>query len=317
MVKKRVKGLAGVALAAAGLGVFNRGMTLPADKIGLTLPTEPTMWKWRYGDVAVYEAGDAANPPLLLLHGHNAAASAGEMRQPFALLSERFHVYAPDLLGYGRSARPEIEYTPRLYMELIEEILREVVQRPAAVVASSLTGAHAIEVAAGLPEWITALILVCPTGVRTLQRQSAAGKAIESLFRTPLLGEALFYGLVSRRSIRYFLEAQTYYNRSLVTAELVDQYYNTAHAAGARFAPAAFVGGRLYWDASDAWTRLQQPALIVWGREAGFSPISDAAPFLATNPLAQLREISSAGVLPHDEQPEQFANAVLEWLAPQ
>ncbi len=314
MVKKGVLGLAAGALAAVGMGVFNRSVTLPTEEVESTLPASPTMWKWRYGDVAVYEAGDPSNPPLLLLHGHNAAASAGEMRYPFALLSDKFHVYAPDLLGYGLSGRPAIEYTPRLYMELIEEILREVVQRPASVVASSLTSAHAIEVAAGLPEWITSLILICPTGVRTLRRQSAAGMAIEALLRTPLLGEALFYGLVSHRSIRYFLEAQTYHDRSLVTGELVDQYYNTGHALGARFAPAAFVGGRLYWDAADAWTRLLQPVLIIWGREARFSPISDAAPFLATNPAAQLQKINSAGVLPHDEQPEQVANIIAGWV---
>lgn len=314
MVKRGMAGLAAGALATVGLGAFNRAVTLPTDKVEPTLPAEPIIWKWRYGDVAVYTAGDSSNPPLLLLHGHNAAASAGEMRYPFALLQEKFHVYAPDLLGYGLSGRPDIEYTPRLYMEFIEEILREVVQRPAAVVASSLTSAHAIEVAALLPEWITALILICPTGVRNLERQSRAGKAVEALLRTPLLGEALFNALASRRSLRYFLEAQIYYDRSLVTDDLIDSYYNTCHAPGARFAPAAFVGGRLYWDASDAWTRLQQAVLILWGREGGYSPISDAAPFLATNPAAQLQAISRAGVLPHDEQPKQVANIIIEWL---
>ncbi len=300
--------------AMAGLEAFNRLVALPPYKVNPSLPTTPTLWKWRYGDVAVYEAGDPGNPPLLLLHGHNAAASAFEMRYPFALLSERYHVYAPDLLGYGLSDRPPIAYTPQLYMELIEDILREVVQRPSAVAASSLTSAHAIEVAARAPEWITALALFCPTGIRKLTRQSAGGKAVEAVLRLPVLGEGLFNALASHPSIRYFLQSQTYYDPTCVTDDMVDSYYNAAHGKGARYAPAAFVGGGLYWDAGDAWTRLSQRALIVWGREGGFSPVSDAAPFLATNPAAQLQVIDKAGVLPHDEQPEQTAQAILTWL---
>ncbi|HEX8217729.1 MAG TPA: alpha/beta fold hydrolase [Chloroflexia bacterium] len=305
---------AGVA-AAAGLGAFNRSVTLGEGEVEPTLPFEPAYWKWRYGKVAVYEAGDPSNPPLLLLHGHNAAASAFEMRYPFSLLSGRYHVYAPDLLGYGLSDRPDIEYTPHLYMELIEDMLREVVQRPATVIASSLSAAHAIEVASRLPEWITSLVLFCPTGLRRLTTQTSQGKAIEALFRAPLLGEALFNGLVSRASLRYYLQKQSYFDPGHVTPELVDSYYNTAHAPGARYAPAAFVGGRLYWDASDAWTRLEQPVLIVWGREATFTPYSDAAVFLATNPAVEVQEINNAGILPHDEQPEQVANITMDWLA--
>jgi pimeloyl-ACP methyl ester carboxylesterase len=238
-----------------------------------------------------------------------------EMREPFDRLAENFHVYAPDLLGYGLSDRPDIDYTPELYIELIEDILREVVQRPSAVLASSLSSAHAIEAAANNPEWITSLVLVCPTGLRRLTEQSAGGKVAQVLLKAPILGQALFNAIASRPSIRYFLEKQTYHDPELVTEELVDRYYRTAHTPGARYAPAAFVSGKLYWDASDAWTRLEQNALIVWGSDAGFTPPSDAAPFLATNPRAELEEISAAGVLPHDEQPDQFARLVATWLA--
>lgn len=309
---KTLLGLGAGLGAAVGLEAFNRSVTV--SEVEPSLPVGPTYWKWRYGGVAVYEAGDPSNPPILLLHGHNAAASAFEMRYPFALLSGRYHVYAPDLLGYGLSGRPAIEYTPQLYMELVEDVLREVVQRPAAVVASSLTGAHAIEVASRLPEWITSLVLLCPTGLRRLTKQAASGAAIESAFRSPVLGEAMFNALVSRPSLRYFLEKQSYFDPNNVTEELLDSYYNTSHASGARYAPVAFVAGSLYWDAGDAWTRLEQPILLVWGREATFTPVTDAAVFLATNPAAQLEEINHAGVLPHDEQPEQVANIIMEWL---
>ena len=314
-MRKGLLALAGTCAGAIGLGAYNRRVALQREQLEAQLPATPTMWRWRYGDVAVYEQGDSQNPPLLMIHGHNAAASAAEMREPFARLSERFHVYAPDLLGYGLSDRPDIEYTPELYVEFIESILREVVQRPAALFASSLSSAHAIEAAANNPEWITSLVLTCPTGLRRLTEQSAGGKVAEGLLKLPVLGDALFNGIASRPSIRYFLEKQTYHDPALVTRELVEGYYRTAHVPGARYAPAAFVSGKLYWDASETWTLLEQNVLIVWGSDAGFTPPSDAAPFLATNPRAMLEVISSAGILPHDEQPEQFTRIVGDWLA--
>jgi pimeloyl-ACP methyl ester carboxylesterase len=310
----RTKGILAAGLAAIGLEVYNRSVVLPYSALEPQLPAMPTTWQWRFGNVAVYEAGDHANPPLLLLHGHNAAASAAEMGKLFERLADRFYIYAPDLIGYGLSDRPDIDYTPTLYVEFIEDMLKEIVQAPAAVVVSSLTSAYAIEAAHSNPEWITSLVLICPTGVRTLTEQSAGGKAIEALLRVPVLGQAIFNGIASRPSIRYFLEAQTYFDTTLVTDDLVERYYRTAHAPGARYAPSAFVSGKLYWDASEAWSRLEQRVLLVWGKEAKITPITDAAAFLATNPGAELQEIGVTGILPHDEQPEQTANVIGDWL---
>jgi pimeloyl-ACP methyl ester carboxylesterase len=314
MKRKALLAAGAVGGAVAGLEAYNRAVVIPRPELEPQLPVSPTIWKWRFGDVAVYEAGEPSSPPMLLLHGHNAAASAAEMRQPFARFAGRFHVYAPDLLGYGLSDRPDIEYEPRLYIELIEELLREVVQQPAAVVASSLSSAYAIEAAFSSPEWINALVLICPTGVRRLLEQSTLGRAVERVLRLPVFGHGLYNGIASRPSIRYFLEAQTYFDATLVTDNMVEQYYRTAHAPGARYAPSAFVSGKLYWDASEAWSRLEQRVLLVWGKEARLTPVTDAAAFLATNPGAEMEEIGAAGILPHDEQPEQFVNVVGAWL---
>ena len=50
------------------------------------------------------EAGDAATPKLLLLHGF---PSAGHMfRELIPLLADRFHMVAPDPPGFGQSDMP-------------------------------------------------------------------------------------------------------------------------------------------------------------------------------------------------------------------
>jgi pimeloyl-ACP methyl ester carboxylesterase len=53
------------------------------------------------------EAGDRSKPTLLLLHGF--PTSSHMFRDLIPLLSDRFHLVAPDLPGFGRSALPARE----------------------------------------------------------------------------------------------------------------------------------------------------------------------------------------------------------------
>jgi pimeloyl-ACP methyl ester carboxylesterase len=50
------------------------------------------------------EAGDAAAPAVLLLHGF--PASSHMFRDLIPLLADRFHVIAPDYIGFGQSDSP-------------------------------------------------------------------------------------------------------------------------------------------------------------------------------------------------------------------
>jgi hypothetical protein len=83
----------------------------------------------------------------------------------------------------------------------------------------------------------------------------------------PLWAQALFDGIVSRPSIRYFL------NKSFTTQvdeAMVEHAYRSAHQHGARFAPLAFLSGELF--SRDAVELLYQqvtvPSVVVYDRDA-------------------------------------------------
>lgn len=57
-------------------------------------------------DVFYREAGDPGLPTILLLHG--APASSYMFRELIPLLADRFHVIAPDYIGFGLSAAPSV-----------------------------------------------------------------------------------------------------------------------------------------------------------------------------------------------------------------
>src|SRR3954449_4652510 len=89
--------LAGGAVAA--LAGLNRYIDAQVGPLPEQLPVTPHEQESRFGWVVYYVAGPEDAPPLVLLHGHNAAASAYEWRKQFGRLAEHYRVFAPDLLG--------------------------------------------------------------------------------------------------------------------------------------------------------------------------------------------------------------------------
>ena len=269
-------------------------------------------FEWRGHRVAYTKRGRGA--ALLLVHGLHAAASSYEWRSNVDALARGHTVYTIDLLGFGRSERPTLRYTPALFIALLSDFARQVVAQPCALVASSLAAAYAIVLGARDPGRFPALVLVAPTGVVRLSgTPRASGDFARIAVDTPVVGTAVFNGLVSHRSIRAYLEA-SYADDSLVTDEMVDVHYRAAHQPGARHAPAAFVGQQLNVDVRDALRRLVQPSLLAWGEQAVMAPVEEMRGFLSLTPDFEPVIFSPAGDLPHDERPAEFNEAVTAFL---
>ncbi len=303
--------------AAASLGALNTWLSWRAGPLESSLPGQSRFYHWiRNGELYnIFYKIDGEGSPVLLVHGIDAAASGHEMRAPFAGLSQAHRVYAIDLLGFGLSDRPGRAYTAADYVDLIDDFLRDVVQQPAAIIASSLSAAYAIAVAARAPERVTSLILICPTGLQRLAdppqtRQQLVGQ----ILRLPILGSALFNLLVSRPILRYFLAERTYADPGRVTEKLLDAYSCTSHQDGARYAPAAFLGGALNLSVRETYPSLAQPVQIVWGRDAKITPVSDANLFIRARPASRLTVFERAGLLPHDECAEEFLELARKFL---
>ena len=104
-----------------------------------------------------YAEGPATGPPLVLLHG------LGRRWQVFMplipALSLRWHIFAPDLRGHGKSSRVARGYHGPQYSEDIAALLRERVRAPAVLFGHSLGGMLSMQVASDHADLVSALIL--------------------------------------------------------------------------------------------------------------------------------------------------------------
>jgi pimeloyl-ACP methyl ester carboxylesterase len=261
-------------------------------------------FRWRGWRVQFTRRGHG--PPVLLVHSIHAAAFSYEWRHNVDALARWYTVYTIDLLGFGRSDRPGLRYTARLYIGLLADFAAQVVGQPCALVASSLSAAYAIVLGARDPGRFPALVLVEPTGLVRLHEPAGTGNGVARVvLDAPIVGTALFNSLASRRSIELFLR-ETYADEALVTDDVVDAYYAAAHQPGAKHAPSAFIAQQLNIDVRRALRRLSPPTLLVWGEQAVEAPVEDARGFLVLKPDLELAILDPAGGLPHDERPQEF-----------
>lgn len=313
--------LAGVTGAAAAL---NRGLratsAIPVNHLGGARRT----WRWRGHEVFVTEAGSGS--PIMLVHGIYAGASSYEYRKLFPQLATRHRVVAFDLVGCGLSAMPALDYASDLFVDQINDALDVFGAEGTILVGSSLGAAFAIRAAVRGGRKVRGLVAICPSGLcgvldapATLA-QRAAGVALNS----PLAGELLFNGLATPGSLRRFLRSSVYADEQAASPEIVAHYYAVAHQPGARYVPAAFIGGALNCNIARDLPFIEMPILVLWGRHASATnPVANAAEYLRLAHDGRLAVLESSGLLPQEEEPaavageiEGFASHPHAWAGP-
>lgn len=300
---------AGVAALLASVGVVALRHALETPQpLKSSLPGVAHLYRWQRRSIFYKVLGAPDAPPLLLLHRPEIGASGHEMAELMAPLARIYRVYALDLLGFGLSDRPGVEYSPELYSALCQDFLREVVQRPATLLASGLSCNYAVTVATSAPELCAALVLISPFALQG-QLSSRLARYAE---KPPV--KALLYPLLSTRVA--FRLAQRLHGEN---ADDFASFYAHTHQLGAEHAAMARLAGKLARNVEPLFETLRQPVLIIWGTRAlDNQQAVDALHRTAVlaNSAGQSRRvelIQQAAREVHLEQPESVIAAIDRW----
>ena len=138
-------------------------------------------------ETAYSVAGDGGTPVVLV---HGGAGDRRDWSKNIAALSSYHRVFAPDLIGYGDTARPNVPYTIDRFAGFLREFMDRVGIERACLVGHSLGGRVALEVACRAPERVARLVLVAPIGFGRLSpigfALGTAGWALFKAIRRPL-----------------------------------------------------------------------------------------------------------------------------------
>jgi len=246
--------------------------------------------------VRVLEAGSGA--PLVFLHG-----AAGFLNEnPFLdALARRYHVYAPELPGYGESSGEDLLEDMLDFALHSFDVVRELrLERPH-LVGHSMGGMIAAEMAAIAPNDLSKLVLADAAGLWLNDRpipdifSFLPHEYAQVLFAEPEKGQALLTGGLDFGNLEALADFYIANQRRMATAGKILFPI-----------PNRRVAKRLY--------RVTAPTLVVWGREDRLMPTEYAREWTRLVPGAELVEIDRAGHMLPYEQPEAFVSAVTRFL---
>lgn len=301
-----------------------------------------THWQWQGHTIYYVHAAQAdpagqgnnrahqsasERPPLLLIHGFG--ASTDHWRKNIDDLQHQFDVWAIDLLGFGRSAKPDIAYSADLWQHQLETFIAEVIGRPVVLAGNSLGGYASLCVAASAPDWVKGVILLNSAGPFSDPQAEAAdnhhprlttrlkqrwGQVIKSVILHPIPSYLIFQYTRRRSTIRKTLE-KVYLDSSAVTDQLVDDIYRPSCDPGAAKVFASVFKAKRGEPVNVLLQRLRCPLMLIWG---------EGDPWMNTRERgANFREYYAdltdhyvnAGHCPHDEIPDQVNRLITNWIA--
>lgn len=313
---------------SAALGAYTAGAVarwvvrrrLPAPvSLPRAIEAQPRTFEFDAGRVNYY-VRPGTGTPVVFVHSFNAAASSFEMRPLFEHLAATTDrpLYAMDWLGFGRSARPAINYTPATYLAQLRAFLQERIGAPADLAGLSLGAEYAARVAHELPTHVRRLALISPTGLGRDRGPSAIGRFFVQASSRVGAFELLYYALTRPSSIRRFYARQVFLDPTRIPDALVDYAFVTSHARGAHHAPRRFVDGTLFPTGSAAaiYTRLYRPTLLITPKDASdvVQDFERVAEVVADNARDLTRRRLASGLLPQWETPERLFDAIDAFL---
>ncbi|ACK72400.1 alpha/beta hydrolase fold protein [Gloeothece citriformis PCC 7424] len=275
-------------------------------------------WEWRGHKIYYVKAGLSHSncPPLLLVHGFG--ASTDHWRKNIAQLQENFSVYAIDLLGFGRSAKPNIEYSGTLWRDQLHDFITSVIGKPAILAGNSLGGYASLCVAAECPSAVAGLILLNSAGPFSdaLASRKANNSIIQKLTRSVLLsplGSYLLFQYVRRpANIRKTLK-KVYLDPSAVSDQLVEDIYRPSCDQGALQVFASVFKSPQGETVDKLLKQLNCPLLMLWGEgDPWMNSRQRGAKFRQYYP-SLTEYYLKAGHCPHDEIPEQVNQLIQSW----
>lgn len=248
--------------------------------------------------------------PLVLLHalGENAFDWSWVLPD----LANTHRVYAPDLPGFGDSAKPVADYSPAFFARFVAAFLDALEVQRAVVAGNSLGGLIALRLALSEPERVTALGLIDSAGLGrevhpALQQPTLPGQGemAVAVGKTPL-------GSAGRAWLRVPL---LFANPERVPTEWFEEQQRITQLPGFLEAVISALRAQVTLGGQrevllDQLPKLLMPTHIVWGASDRVFPKSQAQEAVACLEHGSLELIPDCGHLPHVEQPDDFLAAL-------
>ena len=305
------------------LGIALESYAYPHPVQFLPLEIEGQPVRMAYMDVR--PAGVGNGQTVVLLHGKNFYGSYWE-KTISALTAAGFRVVVPDQLGFGKSSKPEINYSFDLLAANTARLLDQLKIEKAAIVGHSMGGMLAVRFARNYPNRTTQLVLENPIGLEDY-RFKVPPAPTEKIYQNELndTDPAKIRAFLRRYVVEWKPEVYERFVEVRTRVTLSGEYPRWARSS-------ALTYQMIYQQpVRHEFGLIKTPTLLVIGQEdrttLGRGLVSEEVlktlgqyPQLGKDaardiPGAKLVELKNVGHIPHLEVPERFHQSLLDFLS--
>ena len=255
-----------------------------------------------YGQKIYYlEAG--SGPDVILLHGLGADRSSWSATVP--ALAAKYHVYAPDQVGFGQSDKPAMNYRVGTLVDFLDAFYKKAGITRATLVGNSLGGWVAMDFALAHPDKVNRLVLVDSAGYSSKRTGGPplTRAMLEALNPSTLAGEKQLMALV-------------FHNKMYASDQFAEQAFTAHLRKNDGYTIDRFIDSILRGEdvVDGRLGAIKAPTLIVWGREDALVPLAAGKALAEDIPGAASVILDGCGHVPQVECAAPFNAALLKYL---
>ena len=287
------------------MALYNKIIDFLANFSHQLLSVNQFYYRWKFGEVAYTKNGQGS--PVLLIHDPMCGSSDFEFQSIITDLSKKHTVYTLDLLGYGRSSKPKMTYTAFIYVQLINDFIKDIIKSPTQIIASGDSSLFVMLLTLLSPQSIKNIILVSPGSVNHyLSSPTKWDRFMKEIIELPLLGTFIYNILTIRPFLKGALLQRltpSYY----VKKRQVDGLFESSHmnGSGAKF---TYLSWYFHFMKSDIRKALKQSSHSIYIVTGNQLPEAEAIlqDYMEINPAIEYTLIPDSKYYPHLEQPQSF-----------
>lgn len=270
-------------------------------------------YSFKYGKVFYKVSGEGK--PILLIHDINESSSSMEWCHLEKELSKTNKVYTIDLLGCGRSDKPKLNYNSFLYVQLINDFIRDIIGEPTDIIATGKSVSPVIMSTKLREEAVDRIILINPADLVELgDIPDRFAKLKKSVITCPIIGTFIYHMLHTSDSIFNTFINDYYSDSNADFSEVCDYYYESAHKdkSGSKYLYASLQGGSLNMNINHGLKVLDKDIIIISGEdyyESDYVPEE----YAELNENIECISIMNASYLPQLETPEKVLDIINEY----
>ena len=236
---------------------------------------------------------------IVLVHGLGASAERWEFVIPE--FSKNFRVIVPDLIGFGQSDKPSVDYTTEFFTEFLGNFLQKLGIKKTNIIGSSLGGQITAEFTSNNQDMIENLVLVSPSGI-----MKHSTPALDAYVMA-----ALYPNLEGAKNAFEMMAGST----REIHSKIIEDFVTRMKLPNAKMAfMSTLLGLKNAEVITKSLNKITVPSLIIWGEDDPVIPIKYADDFVSSIQDCRFYMMDNCGHTPYVDDPQRFARLVLDFL---